>query len=196
MSSNVLLLLIEQMSEQVISACFCTSADWCRPDCLLLCRRPRVMPHAAVDRRARTYSLYTLPGTGNARDSPVATARVPRTVRFSPADRSAGGPRKLTLPLELGEPRQRLGQPEEPVGDVQLVLSLGASLREVDRPVGRAAVDRVGRRLDELGDGDVDDTLTAGLGAGDTQQAVDLTGSALPGRAGELVAEADCYSPL
>ena len=47
--------------------------------------------------------------------------------------------------------------------------------------------------LDELRDGDVDDALAAGLGAGNTQQAVDLPRSALARRAGELVR--CCYSP-
>ena len=93
----------------------------------------------------------------------------------------------MTLPLELREPRKRLAEPEEPIGDVELVLRLLPALRQVQRPGGR---DACLAGLDEFRDGDVDDSLAAGLGAADAEQAVDLTGSALASGPGEFVAEA------
>ena len=93
----------------------------------------------------------------------------------------------MTLPLELGQPRERLGQAEEPVGHVEPVLGLLPSTRDVERP-GRADARLAG--LDEFRQGDVNDALAAGLGAADAEQAVDLLGQALTGRAGELVPEA------
>ena len=91
---------------------------------------------------------------------------------------------KLTLPLELGEPRERLTQPEEPVGDIELVLGLLPGGGDVQRPGGRDA--RLAG-LDELGDGDVDDALAAGLGAGNAEQAVDLAAGTLARGPGDLV---------
>ena len=99
----------------------------------------------------------------------------------------------MTLALELREPRQRLGQAEEPVGDIELVLGLLPGAGDVQRPGGRDA--RLSR-LDELGDGDVDDALAAGLGAGDAEQAVDLTAGTLACGPGELVAEKGVVSLL
>jgi hypothetical protein len=69
---------------------------------------------------------------------------------------------------------------------IQLVLGLLARAGDVQRPGGRDA--RLAR-LDELGDGDVDDGLAAGLGAGDAEQAVDLTAGTLARRPRELVPE-------
>ena len=91
------------------------------------------------------------------------------------------------LALELREPRERLGQAEEPVGHVEPVLGLGPGTGDVERP-GRADARLAG--LDEFRQGDVDDTLAAGLGAGDAEQAVDLTAGALACGPGKLVAEA------
>ena len=96
----------------------------------------------------------------------------------------------MTLSLELRKPRKGLGQSEETVGDVELVLGLLARAGDVQRPRGRDA--RLAG-LDELGDGDVDDALAAGLGAGDAEQAVDLAAGALACGPGELVR--CCYSP-
>ena len=66
----------------------------CHPagsDCLMSCRRDRVMPRGRARCRTRTYSLYAPPGIGSDRDSP-GFGGVPRAVRLSPADRSAGPP--------------------------------------------------------------------------------------------------------
>lgn len=92
----------------------------------------------------------------------------------------------MTLPLELGQPRERLGQAEEPVGHVEPVLGLGPGAGDVERPGGADA--RLAG-LDEFGQGDVDDSLAAGLATGDAEQAVDLLGQALPGGPWEFVAE-------
>ena len=75
--------------------------------------------------------------------------------------------------------------------DIQFVLSLLSGLREVERPAGAPGVAQ--GAADQFGDGDVDDALTAGLGAADAEQAVDLTAGTLACGPGELVAEADCY---
>jgi len=71
--------------------------------------------------------------------------------------------------------------------DIELVLGLLPGAGDVQRPRGRDA--RLAG-LDELGDGDVDDALAAGLGAGDAEQAVDLAAGTLARGPGELVAEA------
>ena len=135
---------------------------------------------------ARTYSLYTLAGIASARDSPVDSRGSPNsTILTHPSP--GEGALKLTLPLELREPRKRLAEPEEPIGDVELVLRLLPALRQVQRPGG---VGQGTAGLHKLRDADVDDTLTAGLGAADAEQAVDLTGSALASGPGEFVAEA------
>ena len=92
----------------------------------------------------------------------------------------------MTLALELREPGERLGEPEEPVGDVELVLRLLARRREVERP---RRVRQRAAGLHQLGKADVDDALAAGLGAGDAEQAVDLAAGTLACGPGELVAE-------
>ena len=110
------------------------------------------------------------------------------------------------LALELGEPAEGFREPEEAVRHVELVLSLFSRPRDVQRPGGRDA--RL-TRLDKLRDGDVDDTLAAGLGTGDAEQAVNLPAGTLACGPGELVAEkginrvnqpawckAYCYSPF
>jgi len=58
----------------------------------------------------------------------------------------------------------------------------------VKRPGGTGDPGLAG--LDEFRQGDVDDALAAGLGAGDAEQAVDGLGETLACRAGELVPEA------
>ena len=73
---------------------------------------------------------------------------------------------------------------------VELVLGLRPGAGDVQRP-GRRDTRLTG--LDKLRDGDVDDSLAAGLATRDTQQAVDLPRSSLARRAGELVR--CCYSP-
>jgi hypothetical protein len=83
------------------------------------------------------------------------------------------------------------GAPTWKLRDVQLVLGLLPGTGDVQRPGGRDA--RL-TRLDELRDGDVDDTLAAGLGAADAEQAVDLTAGTLARGPRELVR--CCYSPL
>lgn len=100
------------------------------------------------------------------------------------------------LALELSEPRERFGQTEETVRNVQTVLRLTARTRDVQRP---RAADAGLTGLDELGEADVDDSLTAGLGAADAEQAVDLLAEALTCGPRELVAKQRipvCYSPL
>ena len=69
---------------------------------------------------------------------------------------------------------------------IQFVFGLLPGAGDVQRPGGRDA--RLAG-LDEFGDADVDDTLAAGLGAGDAEQAVDLAASALACGPGELVAK-------
>ena len=73
---------------------------------------------------------------------------------------------------------------------VEPVLRLRPGLGDVERP-GRADAGLAG--LDEFGQGDVDDSLAAGLGAGDAEQAVDLAAGTLACGPGELVR--CCYSP-
>lgn len=144
------------------------------------------MPHAAVHGTEPARTVSTHPQASRVLGITLLAAGLPRSVRRSPADRSAGGPRKLTLALELREPRQRLRQAEEPVGDIQLVLGLAPGGRDVQRPGGRDA--RLAG-LDEFGNGNVDDTLTAGLGATNSQQAINLPGCTLTCGAREFVAE-------
>ena len=73
--------------------------------------------------------------------------------------------------------------------DVQLVLGLAAGLGQVQRPRAPGATGDGAAGLHELRHGDVDDALTAGLGAGDADQAVDLAAGTLACGPGELVAE-------
>ena len=70
--------------------------------------------------------------------------------------------------------------------DVELVLGLGPGTGNVQRP-RRPDAGLAG--LDEFRDGDVDDALAAGLGAGDAEQAVDLAAGTLACGPRELVAE-------
>lgn len=69
----------------------------------------------------------------------------------------------------------------------EAVLGLLPSTGDVERP-GRADARLAG--LDEFRQGDVDDSLAAGLGTGDAQEAVDLLAEALACGPRELVAEA------
>src|ERR1035441_556006 len=94
------------------------------------------------------------------------------------------------LAHELSQPRNRLRTPKKPIRDIQGVLRLTAGSGQVQRP--RGARQRTAR-LDQLGDGDVDDSLAAGLAAGDADDAADLPRHALTCGAGELVPEKCIY---
>ena len=91
-----------------------------------------------------------------------------------------------SLAFKLGEPRERLGQSEKAIWNIELVFRLLSGAGDVKRPRGRDA--RLAG-LDEFGNGDVNDTLTAGLGATNSQQAINLPGCALTCGAREFVAK-------
>jgi hypothetical protein len=98
-----------------------------------------------------------------------------------------------SLAFKLGQPGKRLRKAEETIRHIQFVFGLFSGTGDIQRPcTGNSSL----TRLDEFGDGDVDDALAAGLRTRDAEQAVDLAASTLTCGAREFVAEANCYSPL
>ena len=95
---------------------------------------------------------------------PLGLAGFTVTVPSSPACHHAGRPSK------------------RPIGDIEERLCLTAGSRQVQRPVGEGSTG-----LDQLGDGDVEDTLAACLRPGDAGDHALLRARALPLGAGELV---------
>ena len=98
---------------------------------------------------------------------PLGLAGFTVTVPSSPACHHAGRPSK------------------RPIGDIEERLCLTAGSRQVQRPVGEGSTG-----LDQLGDGDVEDTLAACLRPGDAGDHALLRARALALGARELVAPA------
>src|SRR5512146_1268866 len=127
----------------------------------MLCQRDRVMPRGR--RSLQSPHVQSLRAFRHRR-----RPGFPWTWRGSPGSAVCMAPRDAMAPL------------------TEAVLGLRPSGGKVQRP---RAADAGLAGLDEFRQGDVDDTLTAGLGTGDAQEAVDLLGQALTRGPWEFVAE-------